>query len=136
MITYYQGRTALITHEVFEVRWPEQQRFSIEDLYDVDVIRGTVDPLAIGSAVAASVLLVVVAASWQFLHSPIAWLAAVIVVAAPGLFGGACAHMRPPVWQLRATYRGTPVLLYGTSDTQTFGQVKRALVRALESYGS
>ncbi len=135
MVTYYRGRTALITQEVFEVRGSEVQRFTIEDLYDVRAVRGPIDPAARGSVIAASVLLAVIAISWQFLHSPVAWLAAVIVVAAPGAFGGAYMHMRPPVWELRATYRGTVVLLYGSPDAQTFGQVKRALVRALESHG-
>jgi hypothetical protein len=37
------------------------------------------------------------------------------------------------VWELRAMYRGRPVLLYSSSDERTFGQVRRALVRALEA---
>jgi hypothetical protein len=37
-----------------------------------------------------------------------------------------------PIYELRATYRGRPVQLYASRDAQTFGQVKRALLRALE----
>jgi hypothetical protein len=37
------------------------------------------------------------------------------------------------VWELRARYHGRPVLLYCSIDEQTFGQVKRALIRALEA---
>jgi hypothetical protein len=38
-----------------------------------------------------------------------------------------------PIWELRAVYRGRPVLLYATTDVRAFGQIRRALVRALEA---
>lgn len=38
-------------------------------------------------------------------------------------------------WELRALYRGSTVCLYATNDKQTFGQVRRAMIRALEANG-
>jgi hypothetical protein len=37
------------------------------------------------------------------------------------------------VWELRAIYMGHPVVLYSSSNQTTFGQVRRALIRALEA---
>jgi hypothetical protein len=39
---------------------------------------------------------------------------------------------RHVVWELTATYHDRPVTLFRCADERTFGQVKRALVRALE----
>ncbi len=36
-------------------------------------------------------------------------------------------------WELTATYHGYQVALFSTTDVRIFGQVKRALVRALEA---
>jgi hypothetical protein len=132
MVTYYRGPTARITHEVFEVWGPHFQRYSIADLRDVHVVRGGPDPLALASAGATGVVMAAVAASWPFLHSPEAWLVAAALVAAPAVLGGACWRINPPEWALRATYRSYQVELFRCPDARVFGQVRRALLRALE----
>ena len=38
----------------------------------------------------------------------------------------------PATFELRATYGGTDLILFETNDETVFGQVKRALLRALE----
>ena len=38
MVTYYRGPSALITHQIFEVRGPDQRRYAIADLYDVHIV--------------------------------------------------------------------------------------------------
>jgi len=43
---------------------------------------------------------------------------------------------RGRVRQLWATYHGRPVLLFETDDRLVFGQVRRALIRALERHGA
>ena len=88
MIVYYQGRAALVTHEVFETAWPYPQRFLVADLRDVQVTRCKADR--------------------RYFRNR-------------------------PTWELRATYHGYQVELFSTNDETTFGQVKRALVRALEA---
>jgi hypothetical protein len=44
-------------------------------------------------------------------------------------------YRRRPVWELVAGYQGAQVSLFATADKRTFGQVRRALLRALEAHG-
>jgi hypothetical protein len=41
--------------------------------------------------------------------------------------------LRPRAWQLRAVYRGYPVVLLESYNLQTFNQVVRAMRRAVEA---
>ena len=43
--------------------------------------------------------------------------------------------IHPPL-EIRARYGSSDVRLFITTDARTFGQVRRALIRALEQYGS
>jgi hypothetical protein len=142
MTVFYRSPLVLVTHEVFEAGHTtrqyfhtSRQRYQITELRDVRVARGGPDRVAIGSTGLAGSAAVVVAACSPVIHSPQAWMAAVLLIAAPGLFGGACWRLNPPEWQLVASYHGYDVQLYTSSDTRTFNQVKRAVMRALEANG-
>lgn len=39
---------------------------------------------------------------------------------------------RGNTYELRAVYHGRPICLFSTTDLRLFGQIKRALIRALE----
>jgi len=39
---------------------------------------------------------------------------------------------RREIYELRAVYHGRPICLFQTTDERLFGQIKRALIRALE----
>jgi hypothetical protein len=132
MITFYLDRLVLVTDEVFEVNYPYRHRFVLNDLRDIHVVRGAHDRLAVTMAGVAGALWLGLALGSPFLRTPAAWLAAVALVATPSVLGGACWRLRPPSQELRATYRGRPVQLLCTADARKFGQVKRALMRALE----
>jgi hypothetical protein len=43
-------------------------------------------------------------------------------------------YRRRRVWALVAAYQGHSVRLFATPDSRTFGQVRRALLRALEAH--
>jgi hypothetical protein len=133
MTLYYRGACVLITHEVFEVQCPYRQVFAIRDLRDVYELRSGPDPTAVASTVIALAASVVVAAMWPILRSPAAWFAAIVLIAGLAIVSVALWAMNPSESELRATYRGLQVQLYRTRDAQTFGQVKRALIRALEA---
>jgi hypothetical protein len=133
MTEYYRSDVALITHEVLEIWIPQYQRFAIRDLHDVRVVRAGPDPLVIISAVLTGTLAVGVAVCSPFLHTPAAWSAAIAVVAIPGVLGGACWRLYPPQWELVATYRTLRVRIFATRDSRTFGQIRRALLRAMEA---
>jgi hypothetical protein len=133
MVTYYQGRTVLVTHDVFETRWPIQLSFRIEDLYDVHVTRGGGRSRQTARSFAVPGFLVfVLIAGWPLLHGAPALRAILLVAATFALFIAFYRRGRP-LWELRATYLGDPVELFSSTDVQTFGQVKRALIRALEA---
>jgi hypothetical protein len=133
VVTYYRGRAVLVTHEVFETRWPITQQFRVADLHEVHVAIGDTSRATVRSFGFAGALLFAVVAGWSALHSQAAWLVAVLLVVIPGVVGGACYRRHRPLWELRASYDGTDVQLFSTTNLQTFGQVRRALVRALEA---
>ncbi|OLB76558.1 MAG: hypothetical protein AUI14_18485 [Actinobacteria bacterium 13_2_20CM_2_71_6] len=118
---------------MFEVSLPYPRYYAIRELHNVHVVRGSRDLLTIIMACLAAVLGVGLAVTLPFLHSSRAWLAALVVVVAPALVGGACWRLKPPQYELHATYQGRLVQLFRTTDAQTFGQVKRALMRAIEA---
>jgi ABC-type transport system involved in cytochrome bd biosynthesis fused ATPase/permease subunit len=135
MVVFYRGHTLLITNTVVEVWWPRYQRFSVQDLSDVYVFRDVANPVVVRGIGASAVMFVATVASWQFIKSMAILVVAALIVLAPGVVGAACIRTRRPAWELRATYRGVDVQLYSTRDSLTFGQVKRALVRAMEANG-
>lgn len=133
MVVFYRGHTLLITNDVVEVWWPRYQRFSVKDLSELYVFRDVADPVVARGIGASAVMFVATAASWQFMQSVAVVLIGVLVVLAPGVVGAACIRTRRRPWELRATHRGFDVQLYSSRDSLTFGQVKRALVRAMEA---
>ncbi len=133
MAVFYRGHTLLITNDVVEVWWPSYQRFSVPELHGVYVFRDVTDPVVVRGIGASALMLVATGATWHFVPSPVVALIGVLVVLAPLLAGSACLRTRRPPWELRAMYRGVDVQLYSSRDALTFGQVKRALVRAIEA---
>src|SRR6266545_743185 len=115
---------------------PGRQRFLIRELHDVHVVREGPDRLTVTLTVVAGTLAVTVAASWPFLHSTAAWFVAVTFVAVPAVLAALCWWWNPPRLELRATYRDRPVRLFQSRDGRVFGQVMRALIRAIEANGA
>jgi hypothetical protein len=115
------------------VNLPYWRQYVIRELRDVSVLRTGGETLPIVMTAVAVVLWVGLAVIAPLLQTPGQWLAALVVVIAPSIVGGACWRFRRPEYELRATYRGNSIKLLRTTDTQTFGQVKRALVRAMEA---
>ncbi|MBT8228053.1 MAG: hypothetical protein HKP61_19055 [Dactylosporangium sp.] len=136
MPLYYRGPDAFITHEAFEVLTPYPQRFNVQDLRELRVVRHSLDRTVTASIHTATGALIIVALSWSLLNSVEAWLLAVLLVATPSAVGGACMRIRPRAQELRAVYHNHDVLLYSSDDARVFGQVQRALVRAREGHSS
>lgn len=133
MVVFFRGHTLLITSDVVEVWWPRYERFSIKDLSELYVFRDVADPVIARGIGASAAMFVATAASWQFLPSVAVLLIGALAVLAPGVVGAACIRTRRRPWELRATYHGVDVQLYSSRDPLTFGQVKRAVVRAMEA---
>ena len=133
MAVFYQGHTLAITSDAVEVWSPVYRRFSIRDLREIYVFRGVASPVIVRGIGASAVTLVATAVSWQFLQSTAVLLVGGLVVLATTVIGTTWMRTSRPPLELRALYRGEDVQLYSTPDALTFGQVKRALVRAIEA---
>ena len=132
MPTYYPGPDVRITDKAFTVLSDRPTRFHISELVDPYVVRGDRHPagvvtgrFAIGTVVAGTV-------AWPMNDSLLLHLAMLIAIAIPVLVTGACLRAAPRTYQLRALHQSTDVCLYSTTHPARFGQVRRALVRAVE----
>jgi hypothetical protein len=142
MTLFYRGSDARITHEVIEIWCPTYRRFVLRDLTSVWVLEGPGRiPLALlavrnGSSGMAGAVAVAAALAWaegwSALESPGPALALVVLLGTSAAVAGACWRAQPVERELMACYRDRPVRLYRSADARTFGQVQRALVRALE----
>jgi hypothetical protein len=132
MTVYYRAPCVRVTHELFELWSPHYRAFPIRELRDVRVGRGGSDPIAIRSTSLAGVAAAAFAVSWPFFEEPAAWLIAASLVAASAAASGACWRTHPRMYELWATVHGVHVLLFRSRDARAFGQLRRALVRALE----
>jgi hypothetical protein len=130
--TYYEGPYAVVTSDVFRVRCPYHHEFAVTELRDVGVVRGGLDSLSVGTTCLAGGSLVVFTASWPFIHTPVGWLGAVVFATTPWVVSVSCWRLRRPEQELWATYRHQRVQLFTCRNERVFGQVRRALLRALE----
>jgi hypothetical protein len=147
MTVFYRGPCARITHEVFEARSPCYRRFMIRDIRHLYLASRAREPgvsdraqLRAGSAGIASVAAVAAAVGWPAFTATsmpslvtAALATTLILIAASSLAFAACVRVPPAqVHELWAVYRGRMVCLFNTTDERTFGQVRRALTRAIE----
>ncbi len=133
MPVFYRGPCAHITHRVFAVRTPAPRRFALCGLSAVHIVElaperdgtGAARLYATGTAGAA------VLAAWPVLGSaPLAVAATLAAAALAGARG--CWRARGRSYELHGVYRGSLQVLFRSTDRRSFGQVVRALVRAME----
>jgi hypothetical protein len=134
---FYRGSRALITHEVFVGGCRGDREYRIRKLRQIEAIRRSGPPTAVdsvrhGSAGIAGAAALGVVASASAMHSWTALLALLGLMAVSSVVSGACWRARSYQYELRAVYGDRPVTLYRTTDATEFGQLKRALTRALE----
>jgi hypothetical protein len=130
MRTYYRGPEAVVTSTVFASR-STPKPYAIRELRNVCIHRTEpTQPTAVHVAVAFLAIAVTVWPLWK--ASPL-YALALVTLGMPALAAGVVLwRLRPQVFQLRATYRGTEVTLFASSDQRIFNQVSRALRRAIE----
>lgn len=134
IVTYYQGHTVMITHEAVEVWWPTHRRYAVGDLHGAYVSRGPSAPAPVRSMALAALAFGAVAAALPFVTPIPVWAIGIFAVLALAGIGGIGLRPSPVSWELRAIHAGSDVCLYQSTDTLVFGQVKRALVRAMETH--
>jgi hypothetical protein len=130
-----------VTDRAFEVQFPPQV-FEIRDLRHVVAVRreaaaGDVCPTARRICMAGLTIIAAATAKIDWSRADdaaIAGLAVAGVIVSTMLI---CAidGQRKRVRELWAVYQGRPVCLFRTTDPLVFGQVRRALLRAIERAG-
>lgn len=130
MTIYYRSRDLVIDTNAFTTRF---ERFALADLSGIQVARDDQPPTRRLALPAAGGALALAVAAGPVFDSPAGWLVAATALMATLSAGGLQRVLYRPTWQLVALHRGTGVCLLSTTDAQTFGQVKRGLVRALEA---
>lgn len=107
-------------------------RFPIAELHHLERARGPLPSPARRSIHLGLAALLVAAPMALVFSTPAAWAIAALTAAAA--LGGMMFSCRrwPASYQMWADYRSRPTLLFETRDEQEFGQVSRALIRAVE----
>jgi len=108
-------------------------RFELAELGDVMQARGPQHPgVKVGAATAVAEA-AVVAPLVGVVQGPVVWLVGVVALVIPLVVGVVCAVRWPAEFALIGRYRGREVTLFATRDETEFGQVSRAVRRAIEA---
>ncbi|BCB83612.1 DUF6232 family protein [Phytohabitans suffuscus] len=127
--TFYNQRGVAVTDQWLVVHG---KRFLITELRHLERARGPMPSPARTALLTGLAALVVVGSVAFVLDAPAAWAIAVLTAAAAlgvVMFRG---RRWPASFQMWADYRSRPTLLFETGDEQEFGQVSRAMIRAVE----
>jgi hypothetical protein len=129
-VVFYRYRSVMVTDRALRV---DDREYPLAELSDLRVARGARDQLTGLLAVATGTVAVAVAlAAW---HLDLGgWVGALAVLLALGGGLGYRLLRRPRTHELHAEYRGAMVVLLAERQSLRFGQICRALNRALE-YG-
>jgi hypothetical protein len=130
MTLFYLSRQLLIDERRYATPGGS---YRLDDLSNIHVHRGRRDQLSHTGTYAVTGTLILAATVGPLVDSPAGYaLAALTILVALGTSGISLIRRRPR-WELRASHRGSSVCLLSTTDEQTFGQVRRGLLRAYEA---
>ena len=122
LILYYRAHGVLVTSRQLIVG---AEHYEIAELIDIAQGRGSRHPGAVIAMIIAPLLGVI--------RTPVVWLLGGVALTIPCLVGLVCVQRWPAQYELVAWYRGQQHILLTTRDSREFGQVSRALIRAMEA---
>jgi Family of unknown function (DUF6232) len=134
MVVYYRGPDAKITDRAIETWCPDYQHFAIAELREVRVAELPPGPVDVRSTGLALGLLAAGAVSLACLPAAGGCLAMTALTAGAGVAGLNAVRLRRAEYLITTRRGDGTVCVYRTTDERVFGQVKRALARALEGY--
>jgi Family of unknown function (DUF6232) len=129
-VSYYRRRGVIVTNHYF---CADGYRYEVAQLSGLLRARGGLHPGAIVGLVTALAEAIVIVPLVGIVGAPAAWLLAFPALLVPCAVGYACARRWPAQYELLATYRRRQVTLFTSRDEREFGQVTRALQRAIEA---
>lgn len=127
---FYRSADLLITDQLVAHREPCPARYRLDELAYVRVIVLGANPRPARFVRITTFVLAGVLAIWAWLSPSQTHVAAVVALCTA--VGGACIRVPTQRHELWAMYRRRNVRLFHSTDAQRFGQVQRALLRALE----
>jgi hypothetical protein len=132
MRIYYRGPDAFLTDEHFTWNGPEPANFAIRDLREVGRVCSVAAGIGIRTVLVAGSVLAVFVAAW-FAVAPAAAYPLSLGVVAAGIVAMVVRRRRTvSLWQVQATYHGSRVTVYASTDERVYNQVTRALCRAIQ----
>jgi Family of unknown function (DUF6232) len=134
MVVYYRGPDAKITNRDIETWCPHYQHFAIAELWEVRIAEVPPGPADVRSTGLALGLFATGAVGLACLPASGGCLAMTALTAGAAVAAFHAVRLRRAEY-LITTRRGDGIVcLYRTTDERVFGQVRRALARALEAY--
>jgi len=127
---YYRSADVVITDEVFTIRNPVGMRFRLDRLRDAHIVNADQPVRYVGVVIVVPILAIVAGAALQSFWG---WTVAVAVAVVASTVIAVRRSRTGRVSELRASYGGLDVMLFRSTDAAVFGQVRRALGRALEN---
>ncbi|MEV6600321.1 DUF6232 family protein [Actinoplanes sp. NPDC051346] len=132
MRTYYHGPDAVVTEKYFVWRTNPAKVFVIEELRDIELVRGRPGGWGTGEAlVAAAAVVTLASVGWTLGGVVVAFVAATLGSALAATLV-ATRRRATRSWYVQAYRHGGRVTLYSAVDARVFNQVTRALRRAVE----
>jgi hypothetical protein len=132
MRVYYRSADVVITDEVFAIRGPVEMRFRLDRLHGAHIVTDDQPVRFVSAGGIIAIPLVAIVAGTQ-LNSVWAWTVALSVALATTIVIAVRHSRTTTASELRATYGELDVTLFRSTDAAVFGQVRRALGRALEN---
>jgi Family of unknown function (DUF6232) len=129
-VSYYRQRGVIVTNHYF---CAGGYRYEVAELSGLMRTRGSPHPGVLVGLVTAIAEAVVIVPLVSVIGAPLAWLLTFPALLVPCAVGYVCARRWPAQYELLATYRGREVTLFTSRDEREFGQVTRALQRAVEA---
>jgi hypothetical protein len=127
---YYRGAGVAVTNQFLHT---SRDRYALGELADLGMVRGPAHPAVLISTVIAVAQLPIVIPVVTIVRAPIAFLLAAVLLVVPCVVAIVSARRWPPRLDLQARYRGRELVLFSSHDEREFGQVSRALRRAIEA---
>jgi hypothetical protein len=127
---YYRGPGVAVTNQYLLT---SHDRYELAELAELGIVRGPLHPAVLISSVIAVAQTPIVIPVVAMVMTPLTILFAAILLVVPCVVAIVSARRWPPRMELQARYRGLTLVLFSSHDEREFGQVSRALRRAVEA---
>lgn len=130
VIWYYRGPDIAVTNHHLHTG---SDRYPLAELDELGTVRGPAHPAVLISTVIAVAQAPIAVPVVVLVRSPLAFLLAAVLLVVPIVVAIVSARRWPPRLELQARFRGRELVLYGSHDERRYGQVARAVRRAVEA---